>query len=326
MKSTKLWRFGLAYGLLLAAAAVYVMLDVFVIPRTTQAIGATAETTVTEATTAEPSEQTTTADTTAPEETTAAETTLSDGEAAALGAYTDSSYTDPKISINILTARVNGTTYYAADIVLSDVSYLKTAFAQGTYGRNIKERTSVNAANNNAIIAINGDYYGFRDSGFVIRNGVLYRDTCYYNDGLAIMSDGSFRMYNESEADAWELLNAGALQAFTFGPTLLDGGEILVAEGQEVDRAMNSNPRTAIGMIAPLHYLFLVSDGRTDDSEGLTLYQLAELMKSLGCTEAYNLDGGGSATMWFNGKIVNIPTDGSKIYERAVSDIVYIGY
>ena len=89
---------------------------------------------------------------------------------------------------------------------------------------------------------------------------------------------------------------------------------------------MASNPRTAIGMIAPLHYVLVVSDGRTEESQGLSLYQLAEFMQSLGITTAYNLDGGGSSTMVFEGELVNKPTSGgSSIKERSVSDIVYIG-
>lgn len=87
---------------------------------------------------------------------------------------------------------------------------------------------------------------------------------------------------------------------------------------------MTSNPRTAIGQISALHYLVIVSDGRTSESAGLTLYQLATLFAQRGCTVAYNLDGGGSSTMVFNGNVVNNPTSGRSITERAVSDIVYI--
>ena len=90
---------------------------------------------------------------------------------------------------------------------------------------------------------------------------------------------------------------------------------------------MSSNPRTAIGVIDDLHYVFVVSDGRTSESEGLTLYQLANFMQNLGVKTAYNLDGGGSSTMYFNGQVINNPTtNGNKISERSVSDIVYIGY
>ncbi|MDY4511718.1 phosphodiester glycosidase family protein, partial [Streptococcus hyovaginalis] len=118
---------------------------------------------------------------------------------------------------------------------------------------------------------------------------------------------------------------------FTFGPTLVSDGKVSVSEGDEVGRAMSDNPRTAIGIVeeddGSLHYIVIVSDGRSDESKGLTLLEMAELMQSYGVTTAYNLDGGGSSTMYFNGKVVNKPTtNGSNIQERAVSDIVYIGY
>jgi exopolysaccharide biosynthesis protein len=79
-------------------------------------------------------------------------------------------------------------------------------------------------------------------------------------------------------------------------------------------------------MISPLHYIIIVSDGRTDESAGLSLLNLASIFKEKGCTVAYNLDGGGSSTMYFNGKVVNVPTDGRGVEEREVSDIVYFGY
>ena len=71
--------------------------------------------------------------------------------------------------------------------------------------------------------------------------------------------------------------------------------------------------------------LFVVSDGRTEESAGLSLYELSEFLQELGCKTAYNLDGGGSSTMVFQGEGVNKPTTGGdRISERAVSDIVYI--
>ena len=102
---------------------------------------------------------------------------------------------------------------------------------------------------------------------------------------------------------------------------------MVVSEDDEVGKAKTSNPRTAIGIIDDLHYVFVVSDGRTDESAGLSLSQLAEFMNELGVLTAYNLDGGGSSTMYFNGEVINNPTtSGRSIKERSVSDIVYIGY
>lgn len=114
---------------------------------------------------------------------------------------------------------------------------------------------------------------------------------------------------------------------FSFGPALIEKSQISVTEEDEVGKAMMSNPRTAIGFIDDLHYVFVVSDGRTRASRGLSLYELAQFMETLGVKTAYNLDGGGSSTMYFNGRIINNPTtDGRTMKERSVSDIVYIGY
>lgn len=240
---------------------------------------------------------------------------------------TDYSYRDANIQITIETIREYNTDIYVADVLLSDIAYLKTALANNTYGRNIKETTSDIANEHNAILAINGDYYGFKNTGFVIRNGVLYRDTARSgsNEALVINADGSFEVIDEGSSNAQVLYNTGALQVFSFGPGLIEDGETRVTANSEVSQSKTSNPRTAIGMVDPLHYVFVVSDGRTSQSAGLSLLELAEIMQEYGCTVAYNLDGGGSSTMVFNGDIVNNPTDGRSFGERRVSDIIYIG-
>lgn len=246
---------------------------------------------------------------------------------------TDNSYQDDNISISITSGQTSDTTYYVADIKLSDASYLKTALAQNTFGTNITQTTSSQAVANNAIFAINGDYYGANSTGYVIKNGVIYRESSRNSDydDLAIYADGSFATFNESDVTTQELLDSGVVNTFAFGPTLVSDGQIAVSSSEEVGQAMSSNPRTAIGIIeeddGSLHYIVIVSDGRSNESEGLTLYQMAELMQSYGVTTAYNLDGGGSSTMYFNGQVINKPTtNGNTIKERAVSDIVYIGY
>lgn len=243
---------------------------------------------------------------------------------------TNSSYKDENISINLTETTVNNTQVYVADITVSSSDYLKTAFAQNSFGTNVTAKTSVTAAENDAILAVNGDYYGANSSGYVIRNGVVYRDTVRENSNngdLAIYKDGSFKIIYEGQISAEQLVKDGVVNLLAFGPALVENGEIAVGKNQEVGQAMASNPRTAIGIIDENHYIIVVSDGRTSESEGLSLYQLAEVMKSYGAKTAYNLDGGGSSTLYFNGQVINKPTTGgNKISERAVSDIVYIGY
>ncbi|WP_175062567.1 phosphodiester glycosidase family protein [Streptococcus salivarius] len=307
MKFLKRHAYALLFTLFLMGANVYSLLKVFVIPSAVSTVSAN----TTSSTTASSTASTSTGKVT----------------------KTDTTYKDDNMDIKITTGKTSDTTYYVADIQLSSADYLKTALAQNTYGTNITDTTSSIAQQNNAIFAINGDYYGANQSGYVIKNGQVYRDTDRNSDyeDLAVYSDGSFKTFKESDTTVQKLVDSGVVNTFAFGPTLVENGKVAVSENEEVGQAMADNPRTAIGVIeesdGSVHYIVIVSDGRTSESSGLTLYEMAELMKSYGMTTAYNLDGGGSSTMYFNGQVINKPTtNGNKISERAVSDIVYIGY
>ena len=303
----------LIFGILLTGYAVFTLLDAFVLPRDLVVLESAREPEISEnsavSQVAEEAEQ-------LPEETEQQEPIV-----------TQNSYQSKNISITIETIERYNTQVYVADIQLADASFLKTALAGNTFGRNVGQTTSEIAKANDAILAVNGDYYGFRDRGFVIREGYLYRDTVQgdgYED-LVIYEDGRLEVIEEAVSDASALAEAGAVQIFSFGPGLIRSGEITVTEGSEVEQSMQSNPRTAIGQIGDLHYLLVVSDGRTEESEGLTLLELAQVMEEYGCHTAYNLDGGGSSTMWFMGEVINHPTNGWRDGERSISDIVYIG-
>ena len=283
----KKWTFGAVTALALTVFTGYALLDTFVIPRSYGAVPQTVDVAAKEVQTA----------------------------------------IEDNITVELTEYRENDTTIYAADVWVTDPSQLKTAFANGTYGKNVKGATSDIAKDADAILAVNGDFYGARNSGYVIRNGVLYRSTSSGAEDLVIYGDGSFGIIDEDDVAAEQLLEDGAVQVLSFGPALVTDGEISVTKNEEVGKAMASNPRTAIGIYEDGHYVFVVSDGRTDESEGLSLYELAEFLQELGVETAYNLDGGGSSTMVYQGEVVNNPTtSGNSVKERSVSDIVYIGY
>lgn len=254
----------------------------------------------------------------------------SSGQDTSSAVVSDTAYSDENIQISLETLTTNDTTVYVADIQVSSPEYLKTALAQNAFGRNVTATTSTIASENNAILAINGDYYGANDSGYVIRNGELLRNMVRSGDtteDLAIYEDGSFQIIDEAEVSAEKLVSDGVVNLLAFGPALIEDGEISVSPSDEVGKAMSENPRTAIGIIDETHYIIVVSDGRTSESAGLSLYQLAQVMESYQVQTAYNLDGGGSSTLYFNGEVINKPTtNGNSIQERKVSDIVYIGY
>lgn len=316
----------LIYGTLLAVFTVFVLLDTFVIPRVETQVETqprkeptayTEETEPEEEDWTEPEE-----DWTEPEET-EEEPLWTEPEYTA-----DDYYEDENIAIYLKEYVEHDTVIYVADVYLSSPEYLQTAFAQDAFGRNVTEKTSEIAERHGAILAINGDYYGAQEEGYVVRDGIVYRDTPRDDqEALLICADGSLDVADEEDYTVQELMDYGAVEVLSFGPALVYDGEICVSHGEEVGKAMASNPRTAIGMVEPLHYLLVVADGRTRESRGLSLYQLAEFMESLGAKVAYNLDGGGSSTMYWMGEVINNPTtNGDRIKERSVSDIVYIGY
>jgi len=142
--------------------------------------------------------------------------------------------------------------------------------------------------------------------------------------------DGTMRIYDEKTTTGEELLAAGVWNTLSFGPGLVQNGQIIPGIDQgEIDNnfgirsIQGNNPRTGIGMIDADHYVFVVVDGRSSGySAGVTMTGFAQIFKDLGAKVAYNLDGGGSSTMYFNGALVNKPL--GKGDERAISDILYI--
>jgi exopolysaccharide biosynthesis protein len=214
-------------------------------------------------------------------------------------------------------------TYYAADVQLVDGVTLQTALADGN-----RDNTSGIAAEAGAALAINADYFAARDDGIIIRDGVVYRDVPV-RTGLAIYSDGRVELYDETGTSAEALLADCVTDTLSFGPALLVDGEL----GKNLDTVevetnprhpiQGSQPRAGIGIVDTGHFVFVVVDGRSPGySRGVTLTEFAEIFADLGCTTAYNLDGGGSATLVFRGEVVNSPLGRST--ERAVGDILYV--
>lgn len=253
--------------------------------------------------------------------------------ASTTGTSTATSYRSDTAGITI-TKKVVGSgpetiTYYVADVTVSDATIVRSAFAGDQFGRNIIADTSEIAEQAGAVLAINGDYYGFRDTGIVIRNGVAFRDKPA-REGLALYADGSMRLYDETSTSAARLVADGVWQTLSFGPGLVrDGAVIAGIDSVEIDTNVGNHsvqgeqPRTGIGMIAANHYVFVAVDGRSAGySRGVTMSEFAKIFVDLGATVAYNLDGGGSTTMVFNGTLVNNPL--GKGQERGTSDILYV--
>lgn len=212
-------------------------------------------------------------------------------------------------------------TYHIADVYVQDATLIRTAAAD-TFSNNIlSARFSEIAERENALFATSGDYYNFNQEGIVVRNGELFRSVLSPEEELCVLyRDGRMEsLFVRTEEDLASLLEREPWQVWGFGPSLLGvQGQPYTEFASKVQR---KNPRCAIGYFEPGHYCFVVVDGRRPGhSDGIEMDALARLMSDLGCAYAYNLDGGATAQMYFDGAVYSVPTNPS----RVISDIVYI--
>lgn len=226
------------------------------------------------------------------------------------------SYQSDSTRIAIDKVQADGVTYFVADVWVKNIESFHTALAKGTYGRGIHEMPLKIASDNQAVFAVSGDYYGAREQGVVVRNGVLYRDVMG-DDVCILKKDGTLSVYQKGTFSALDMLDDTVWQAWAFGPALVENGAACDTSDSKIKV---KNPRCAIGYYEPGHYCFIVVDGRQSGySDGMTLDELANTFVSLGCETAYNLDGGATAMMVFQGSLVSQPTNGG----RSSSDIIY---
>lgn len=231
-------------------------------------------------------------------------------------------YEDEQRSIVISQVSESDLTYFVADVQLADASVWKSAFSDTL------EPLSSLVAGTDAVLAINGDDFGTHRYGIILRNGELLREHDTTRHMLIVANDGDLRMVTDRKANGYKALAdrlraENVWQAYEFGPALVENGEALpFPKSFDVisTRSTRKEPRTAIGQLAPLHYCIIVVDGRRPGySDGISLQGLQQLFLRYGAQTAFNLDGGGSTEMWFQGEIINQP---SGDHERKLSDII----
>ncbi len=242
---------------------------------------------------------------------------------------TETSYQSANICLTITSLRYEDCDVFVADVYVRSMDCLRRAYAGGEW-RSRRYSMRDTAEDSGAILALTGDSSYLITQGWVMGNGeVLQSKTNKTRDIAIVYRDGTMDTVYRSDID-YDYLSAHTddiWHIFLFGPMLLDeqGNAIESFKGYQV---RPKNPRAAIGYYAPGHYCLVQVDGRGTKSQlesgktnkGLTLEELSALMAQLGCTAAYNLDGGQSAIMWYNGEYLNNPYKGG----RYVSDIVIL--
>ncbi|MGI6700196.1 MAG: phosphodiester glycosidase family protein [Christensenellales bacterium] len=251
------------------------------------------------------------------------------------GYLSDRAYQDPSISVRIWTGREFDTNLMVAHVKLANASQIRTEMASSYRSTNMALGATI-AKRVNAVLAINGDYFSAKNNvGYVARQGTVYRTRCDgRHDVLIIDENGDLHILQAATNEDVENIDYTPINGFTFGPGLIVNGE---KQGDFPD--LKNAPcvpaqRMCLAQVGPLEYLCISSEGPEDPgSVGFTLEQFAEVVYNLGNTShegveigpilnAYNLDGGSSATMVFQNKKINAPNNPKK---RPLNDIVWFG-
>lgn len=236
-------------------------------------------------------------------------------------------YESDNIAVSIEQKTKDSMTYFVCDIQLSSADQFRTAFAGDDFKSGIYEAVSDIAGRYNPVLAINADFCRYHRDGVIIRNGeVLRRQNIRKHHLLIVDKDGNLSAQTDRSGKqglvANKLEQAQTWQTFEFGPVLVEDGKAAALPSSFYVNCHDGyyEPRTAIGQIGPLHYIVIVVDGRREGySTGASIPQLQQLFLDEGAEFAFNLDGGGSTTLYFRGEVINMPSGGK---ERSVSDII----
>lgn len=217
--------------------------------------------------------------------------------------------------------------YFVAEIYASPESPLVPVMTEAskTNPAGVKQVSpEILARKYNCVFAVSDDMYGLRRQkkngkyrydyrGVVIRNGEVMcqktrnskKSRAWPNlDTMALYADGSMKTFVCDAHTPEEYLAEGAEQVFAFGPWMISNGEIN-PDVLDPKYYPYNEPRVAMGMVEPWHYVVILVRGRPDTKyAGVHLDWLAQKLQEMGCVEALNLDGGETATMLFMGKVV----------------------
>lgn len=239
---------------------------------------------------------------------------------------TDHSYKSPTTSIELqtFTRDFQGRTsvYHVADVYVASPEQFATYTANDELKYFSTQAVEEMDAASHAILSVSGDCYSYQQYSFLVRNGQVYMSEHAYEDICVLYRDGHLATYARSDYQVEDILAEEPAQVWCFGPALLDA-EGHARENPPCSEAVGfPNPRCAIGYYEPGHYCFIVADGRQNGySVGLLLEELGQIFEELGCKAAYNLDGGGTAVMYFNHERFSRQSNGA---DRHIGDIALI--
>ena len=233
----------------------------------------------------------------------------------------DAGYEDETLSVHIETTRAYETTIMLAYVKVKDPSQIRTAMAD-RYGSTRVVYPEILAQRSNAVFAVNGDFFNYRETGYLVRQGRVFRTKAHeLNDCLIIDDKGDFHIIIDPTNEKVEAFEGTIVNSFNFGPALIVDGEEILPPKRIDAGTFRKAQRMAACQLGPLFYLFVTTEGPENrGSEGLTVEELIHFLHELKVPLAYNLDGGSSSSFVLNGKKINGLSNKKR---RTLCDILY---
>ena len=234
-------------------------------------------------------------------------------------------YLDDTILVITWKEYINQRCCTCAEVKLAHGSQLRRKLADDSYSSSVQLYASDMAKQANAVAAINGDFYAFRDLGITVYQRTLYRnspakvDTCFFTSTGDMLFARAGELSGEDETQKF-IDDNDVVFSVAFGPVLVDNGELQYCESYPIGEIDTEYSRSCIGMSDELHYFLMTINHTYDARPRATVNELARFVYSKGVQKAYNLDGGQTSEIIMNGEPINHIDFG---FERTVSDIIY---
>ena len=230
-------------------------------------------------------------------------------------------YEDESLKVTIETMREHETNILVARVKIVDPSQIRTAMA-ARYGSTGTVLPDKFAQRVNAVLAVNGDFFSFNSTGYLVRQGKRYRNKTHTpSDILIIDEKGDFTIIVDPTEEKVQSFTGTIVNSFNFGPALVVDGEIIHTTKEMNIGLEKETQRMGVGQLGPLEYILVATEGpENEGSDGLTIAEFAQLMKDLGAGQAYNLDGGSSSAMMLDGQKINALSS-RKL--RPICDLLY---
>lgn len=234
-------------------------------------------------------------------------------------------YFDDTILVITWKEVIEGKCVTCSEVKIAHGSQLKRKIAGDTYSTGIRFYATDMAKQCNAVVAINGDFYDFRQIGVTAYQRKLYRfapdklDSCHFTSSGDMLFSYAGELTDEAYTQQF-IDDNDVLFTVSFGPVLVDNGELRPVSGYPIGEINQTYSRSAIGQLDELHYFLMTVNYADGFSVAATVNQIGEFIYSKGCQKAYALDGGQTSIIVMDGKAVNHVDYGN---ERTMSDLIY---